>query len=290
MTSSSASQISIGQVSTGHENTAQISSGQVSSGQVNVPQSGHIQSSLTQIGTPEDREVETRLLQGSLTQIGIGEIAILKTMAGQIGLTQVSSAEIATEQTSTVTIGFTKIDSLQISVDQLTTQTKSAEIPFSSSISQQQFLGSDSSAFHNFNLQNTTIPTWTEFLTGTTPFNLNIEITDLPTGQLAEANITGFDSNGRPTTGTFTLDHNANNLGWFIDPTPWDNTEFAPQNSDTFFRATPGSEAYGHYDLLTTVLHVREAFALANTRPPRRPHQRQPHLRQPHPNQPFGKQ
>jgi large repetitive protein len=208
-------QISIGQISPGQDNTSQISSSQVGSSQVNIPQSGHIQSGLTQVSTPEDREVETRLLQGGLTQIGIGEIAILKAMSRQIGLTQVSNAEIATEQTSTVTIGFTKIDSLQISVDQLTTQTKSAEIPFSSTISQQQFLGSDSSAFHNFSLQNTTIPTWTEFLTGTTPFNLNIESTDLPTGQLAEANITRFDPTGRPTSGTLTLDIDGNGLGWF---------------------------------------------------------------------------
>jgi hypothetical protein len=60
-------------------------------------------------------------------------------------------------------------------------------------------------------------------LTGTTPFNLKIEITDLPTGQLAEANITHFDSNGLPTSGTlthlfhrrFANDTDANGLGWF---------------------------------------------------------------------------
>jgi hypothetical protein len=174
-TSSSASQISIAQVSTGHENTAQISSGQISFSQVNVPQSGHIQSGLTQIGTPEEREVETRLLQGSLTQIGIGEIAILKTMFGQISLTQISTAEIATEQ---VTIGKTtspEIDPLQINFTQLTTHLHSTKIPLSSSISQQQFLGVESSALHNFSLQNTTIPTGPELLPGTTPFNLNID-------------------------------------------------------------------------------------------------------------------
>jgi hypothetical protein len=74
------------------------------------------------------------------------------------------------------------------------------------------------------------------------------------------------------------------------DSTPWDNAEFGTLNAETFFRATFGSAAYGHYDLLTTILHVREAFALANTWPPRRPNQRQPDLRQPRPNQPFGKQ
>jgi large repetitive protein len=129
-------------------------------------------------------------------------------------------------------------------------QVNTSEIPLTSSITLQQFLSS-----HNFNLQNTTIPTWTEFLTGTTPFNLNIEITDLPTGQLAEANITRFDPTGLPTSGTLTLDTDANGLGWFIDGTPWDNAEFGTLNAETFFRATLGSAAYGHYDLLTTILH-----------------------------------
>jgi hypothetical protein len=39
------------------------------------------------------------------------------------------------------------------------------------------------------------------------------------------------------------------------DSTPWDNAEFGTLNAETFFRATLGSEAYGHYDLLTTILH-----------------------------------
>jgi hypothetical protein len=94
-----------------------------------------------------------------------------------------------------------------------------------------------------------------QFLPDLNLFNLNIEITDLPTGQLAEANITHFDSNGRPTSGTLTLDTDANGLGWFIDSTPWENSEFGTVNSETLFRATLGSKAYGHYDLLTTILH-----------------------------------
>jgi hypothetical protein len=216
-------------------------------------QLGSSQINITQVGTTKINLNQAAVTQLGMTEIGVSEQSLLQLNLGQVNTSQIQLREI---QPSTPTI-------IQI----------------------QQF-----PTVHNLNLQNTTIPTWTDFLTGTTPFNLNIEITDLPTGQLAEANITGFDSNGHPTTGTLTLDLDANGLGWFIDPTPWDNTEFAPQNSDTFFRATPGSEAYGHYDLLTTILHVREAFALANTRPPRRPHQRQPHLRQPHPNQPFGKQ
>jgi hypothetical protein len=118
-------------------------------------------------------------------------------------------------------------------------------------------------------------------LQGTTPFNLNIEIKDLPTGQLAEANITGYDPTGRPNAGTLYLDTDANCLGWYIDPTPWDNSEYSQTLTDdtayratayratayratayratayraTAYRATAYRAAYGHYDLLTTLLH-----------------------------------
>jgi hypothetical protein len=62
-----------------------------------------------------------------------------------------------------------------------------------------------------------------ELLGGTTPFNLNIAVTDLPTGQLAEAQLTGFAANGTPNAGSLlhllggrcANDYNGNNLGWF---------------------------------------------------------------------------
>ncbi|MBE9050263.1 PKD domain-containing protein [Nostocales cyanobacterium LEGE 11386] len=85
-------------------------------------------------------------------------------------------------------------------------------------------------------------------------FNINLQITDLPTGQLAEAQITSFDSFGRPNSGTLLIDDDANGIGWFIDPTPWENSEFTTSLTDTAFRATTG-EAFGKYDLLTTILH-----------------------------------
>jgi hypothetical protein len=108
---------------------------------------------------------------------------------------------------------------------------------------------------HNFNLQNTTVPIWTSFLQAQTPFNLNLVIKDLPVGQLAEAQITQYDSTGAPIAATLLLDTDANGLGWFIAATPRENSEFATQTTETAFKSTPGSAAYGHYDLLTTILH-----------------------------------
>jgi PKD repeat protein/DNA/RNA endonuclease G (NUC1) len=87
------------------------------------------------------------------------------------------------------------------------------------------------------------------------PFKLSFEITDLPTGQLAEASITGHDSFGHPNSGTLTLDIDGNGLGWFIDSTPWENSEFTQSLTSSAFKATQGSAAFGRYDLLTTILH-----------------------------------
>jgi len=69
-----------------------------------------------------------------------------------------------------------------------------------------------------------------------------------------EATLAQF-TNGHPSAGTLTIDDDANGRGWFIDTTPWENSEFAIQNSEYSAIATPDSEAYGRYDLLTTILH-----------------------------------
>jgi hypothetical protein len=79
--------------------------------------------------------------------------------------------------------------------------------------------------------------------------------TSLPTGQLAEAIVTKFDSLGRPIGGTILIDDDANGIGWYIDPTPLDNSEFTSYNSQFSAKATTNSVAYGKYDLFTTVLH-----------------------------------
>jgi hypothetical protein len=103
------------------------------------------------------------------------------------------------------------------------------------------------------NVESIEINIWNTFLKSTTAINLNSEITNLPTGQLAEATITSYNTNGTPKTATITIDDDANGVGWFIDTTPQDNSEFT--GTDTYFQATPNSPASGKYDLLTTILH-----------------------------------
>jgi hypothetical protein len=67
---------------------------------------------------------------------------------------------------------------------------------------------------------------------------------NLPSGMLGE------------TTGTqIVIDRSAQGWGWFVDPTPNDNSEFAKRLSSEALAASPSSPAAGRMDLLTTVVH-----------------------------------
>ena len=70
-----------------------------------------------------------------------------------------------------------------------------------------------------------------------------VEITDLPGMELAA-------TDGK----TIYIDSNAAGYGWFIDPTPADNSEFT-QLASGVLAAKSGTAAAKHVDLLTTVLH-----------------------------------
>lgn len=70
-----------------------------------------------------------------------------------------------------------------------------------------------------------------------------VRIADLPDGQL-----------GFAVSNTIIVDINANSLGWFVDPTPSDEAEFI-ELGEGEFHARPQSEAFGHIDLLTVLMH-----------------------------------
>jgi len=191
----------------------------------------------------------------NFSQIGTSQISTLQISPTQISPTQISSSqitikEISSSQISSIQSDFRQIDFSKIGTTQVnssyaeTSKLSSAQVnfdeaTFTSSITLKQLLTS-----HNSNLQNTTVPTWTSFLQSPTPFNLKLEIADLPTGQLAESTITGYDTSNRPNSGTLTLDINGNGSGWFIDTTPEDNSEFTTQLADTDYQATADGAEY----------------------------------------------
>ena len=51
------------------------------------------------------------------------------------------------------------------------------------------------------------------------------------------------------------LSPHAAGLGWFVDPTPGRDEEFAPSGPGGALAARPGTAAAGRADLLTVVLH-----------------------------------
>ncbi|WP_420967462.1 cadherin domain-containing protein [Bradyrhizobium sp. B120] len=63
-------------------------------------------------------------------------------------------------------------------------------------------------------------------------------------------NVISAESNGH-----ITIDAGAAGHGWFVDPTPSDNFEFAHAATATDLFADPTSAAAGHLDLLTAVAH-----------------------------------
>ncbi|MBR1123543.1 matrixin family metalloprotease [Bradyrhizobium lablabi] len=65
------------------------------------------------------------------------------------------------------------------------------------------------------------------------------------------------DALGKHTAGHIEIDADAAGHGWFIDPTPNDNSEFAHAGNaaGTDLSADPASAAAGHLDLLTAVMH-----------------------------------
>jgi hypothetical protein len=186
-----------------------FSSTQVGIGQITVKQN-FFQEGILQVDMREVSAIEAGLSHISPTQISVGQVGSsqpnlphfgitqisplqisLAQITGQSGSGQLSPSEISSHEPRVYEICIRQNTALEVSSDQANmpqvniaqiniSQFDATEIALPSSITFQQFLSS-----HNFNLQNTTIPTWTEFLTGTTPFNLNIEITDRPTSQLA---------------------------------------------------------------------------------------------------------
>jgi PKD repeat protein len=206
---------------------------------------------------------KTTLTESSIGKIDPWHITLSETTLKHAGVDEFSKAQVTHIEPTQVGIEVSKIGFL---VDFLssnsvipvsTSKVSSSEVLFSPSILSNQF----------FSIHKSTSPFNTETLNSNfntsnpTNFNLNIkfQIADLPSGQLAEATITGYDQNGRPNSGTLTLDINGNGNGWFIDTTPEDNSEFRRDwgtgGLGDYYIADPNSEAYGKYDLLTTILH-----------------------------------
>src|SRR5262249_11883963 len=79
--------------------------------------------------------------------------------------------------------------------------------------------------------------------------DVHIAVADLPDGGDGQLPVLGY------TTDKVLIDVNAGGFGWFIDPTPGDDTEFAGKGDAGSLTAPATSPAFGQMDLLTVVMH-----------------------------------
>ena len=238
----------------------QISTKQIGISEISAIQIGATEISTAQVGTTQVGFFQTRHEQVGATQIGTAQVDPIQSSLTDVGITQVSPNQVNVNQIGIAQFSSAQVDSSQVSTFQInTTQISPTKIPLPSSIPFDQLLSAYSG--HNspfasiYTINNSAQTLWTSLLNPTNPLNINLQIKDLPTGQLAEAVVTKFDPQGRPNGGTIIIDTDANGIGWYIDPTPFDHSEFTQPLTDTTFRATTTSPAAGKYDLLTTILH-----------------------------------
>ncbi|AFZ38163.1 outer membrane adhesin like protein (plasmid) [Stanieria cyanosphaera PCC 7437] len=237
----STNEASISQIASSNFSRSQVSTSQISTSQISIPESSHTKPSISQISSTEVGTIQTSGVEKSSTEISPTQVAPFEIRFGQIQSTEVDSAQIG-------------INNL------VNGQFVASKIPYSTSIKsedifvlEQWFVTHVFAPNSSVKVSDTLNSLWNYNLS--TPFDINFQITDLPSGQLAETTITSFDENGVPNAGTILIDHDANGVGWFVDETPLDNSEFITQNTDSYLLATTESEANGKYDLLTTVLH-----------------------------------
>jgi DNA/RNA endonuclease G (NUC1)/PKD repeat protein len=271
-------QLTVGEIGLPQDNVGKIVSTTSKVGiDFGIPEISKSQISIEQSAT-QISPVQMRPSQISPFQISPTEVSILTIGSNQIGISQIGASQITTAQfsdSSTNQAGFSEIETTQVKIAKIKSdQISSGEIGLTTGNKRLDFSEGRSGGIVNIfpifhlsdapqilsNLQNTTIDIWSDLLKAKTPINFTFNITHLPTGQLAEGTITSYNTNGTPKTATITIDDDANGVGWFIDTTPQDNSEFRRGDGGTgglgdYYITDPNSPASGKYDLLTAILH-----------------------------------
>jgi DNA/RNA endonuclease G (NUC1) len=225
---------------------------------INQSQIGSIKISTSATSLNQTNGVEISSFQDSVLKSGKKQTSTKEIGFTQIGISEHNTSQISSTQADTSQVGtFKSVDLPRTIINvplRIGNQLNPIEVTLPSSISLQQVYGSylpnhDLTSNYLTQLQSTLATYWNL----PTNLNLTFAITNLPTGQLAEGTITSYNINGTPKTATISIDNDANGVGWFLDTTPQDNSEFT--GVDNYLQATPNSAASGKYDLLTAILH-----------------------------------
>ncbi|MEO1006272.1 MAG: hypothetical protein AAFW67_10565, partial [Cyanobacteria bacterium J06638_38] len=167
---------------------------QITSNNLSRPQVGTVQDSISQISYSESSHTKPSISQISSTEVGMIQTSFVEQSSSQISLTQIEPLNIGLRK-----IQPTEVNSTQIISDGIAeVQPITSEVSDSSSVEpenlfvlQQWFIDHAFASNSSVTVSNTLNGLWNYNLS--TPLDLNVEILDLPAGQLAEATITGFD-------------------------------------------------------------------------------------------------
>jgi large repetitive protein len=192
--------------------------------------------SLSEIGKAHITAQDGGITENCTSKVNISKNTTTQFLSGESALTHVGFREIGSFNNKVTPTNFsaTELQSRQV---------ESTKVSLPSIVSIQQ-LDSSNLSHTNTSLLTSIYSTAQSIWHTTTPIDLAFKIQDLPTGQLAEGTITSYNTNGTPKTATITIDNDANGVGWYIDQTPGDNSEFSTQLTNTAYQAVTG-EAVG---------------------------------------------
>jgi hypothetical protein len=165
-------------------NSAEVSTFKIDGVHTNFNEVGSLKVNSLENGIPNS----STILFGS-SKIGIIHLNLIQKdiehiSSTKVGVTHINTSQIGSVQISTTKDNATQINSLQTS----TSEADSSKISLSSSITLQQLLNSYPHLFSlaSNNTYKDNLPTlWKTLFDSTNPFGLTLQITDLPTGQLA---------------------------------------------------------------------------------------------------------
>ncbi len=260
-------------------------------GEVAFREIGFTNSSVSEDGSSKiDLLNKATLTESSIGKISPWHITSAKTTFIHTDIDEFTKAQVTVEKPTQIEVGVGEVGLLVNSffndfANPVNTPFPASKVFFSPSVLSNQFFSIHDSTPQIINDLNTIATNiWSDLLNPETPLNITFQVTDLPTGQLAEAQITSFDASGMPSAGTILIDDDANGKGWFIRPlariwksplnpptlgdfrsgspqfwgvrgakdctqstdsTPLDNSEFAFSNAANYFQADVNSAAYG---------------------------------------------
>jgi hypothetical protein len=164
--------------------TRSIDIAQVSSPQISVDEATLINIGSTQIGIPNNSFTQTTTTHENPPQIGSSQIG-----SNQVDLIQESSSQVDISQDNTIKIA--ALSSILRGAEAVLNQFYSSKVTFPVSIPLQQFITSNfpTSFFPSHNLNSNNLSQIQNNLLNLfdPTFNIDLQIADLPTGQLAEA-------------------------------------------------------------------------------------------------------